>query len=337
MTGKERIESMFRGEPCDSLPFMPITMMFAAHRAGVAYGRYATDYCVLVEAQCRIVDEFDIDHVSCISDPAREAADCGATVHYFDDQPPAIDETKARLADKGALLNLRAPDPFGGGRMHDRVLAAARFAELVGATKVIEGWVEGPCAEAADLRGINTLMMDFYEDPAFVTDLFEFVLSMQINFARAQVDAGATIIGIGDAAASLVGPAIYDEYIFPFEKRLVDTLHALGVPVRLHICGDTRAILEGMGKLGCAIVDLDFMVPLAEARSAMGTDPVLLGNVEPVGLLQNGTPEDVTRVVAQCHAEAGSRYIVGAGCEVPRDTPIENLDAMRCYARAHRP
>ena len=138
MTGKERIESMFRGEPCDSLPFMPITMMFAAHRAGVAYGRYATDYCVLVEAQCRIVDEFDIDHVSCISDPAREAADCGATVHYFDDQPPAIDETKARLADKGALLNLRAPDPFGGGRMHvERIdVAGLDGHRLVVVTKV---------------------------------------------------------------------------------------------------------------------------------------------------------------------------------------------------------
>src|SRR5690606_8361565 len=148
---------------------------------------------------------------SCISDPAREAADCGATVQFFDNQPPAIDERRPRLADKSALAGLEAPDPLGGGRMHDRVKAAALFRERARDRWLIEGWIEGPCAEAADLRGINTLMMDFYEDPAFVTDLFEFVLGMELAFAKAQVDAGADLIGIGDAAASLIGPQVYEE------------------------------------------------------------------------------------------------------------------------------
>jgi uroporphyrinogen-III decarboxylase len=69
----------------------------------------------------------------------------------------------------------------------------------------------------------------------------------------------------------------------------------------------------------------------------MGAEQVLLGNVEPVGIIQNGTPEEVTRVVTQCHVEAGTRHIVSAGCEIPRATPPENLHAMRHYARTHRP
>ena len=76
------------------------------------------------------------------------------------------------------------PDPLGGGRMHDRVQAAALFRERVGGQKLIEGWVEGPCAEAADLRGINRLMTDFFDDPAFVRDLFEFNVAMALAFAR---------------------------------------------------------------------------------------------------------------------------------------------------------
>ena len=336
MRGKERIEAMIRGDVPDTLPFMPITMMFAADQSGVPYGRYAADYRVLVEAQLHVAETFDIDHVSCISDPAREAADCGAVIHYFDDQPPAIDEAHALLADKKGLLHLTTPDPLGGGRMHDRVQAAALFAEKVGKEKMIEGWIEGPCAEAADLRGINTLMMDFYEDPDFVRDLFEFVLTMEIAFARAQVDAGATLMGIGDAAASLVGPALYDEIVWPYEKKLVDAVRAMGIPVRLHICGDTRPILGGVGALHCDIVDLDYMVPLNAARSAMGPDQVLLGNIEPAGLLRNGTPEAVLQSIHQCHEEAGARYIVSAGCEVPRDTPVENLETMLRYARGRR-
>jgi MtaA/CmuA family methyltransferase len=310
--------------------------MFAAEQSGVPYGRYATDYRSLVDAQVQTAEKFDFDYVSSISDPAREAADCGAAVHYFDDQPPAIDEQHALLADTRKLLTLTAPDPVGGGRMHDRVQATALFRERVGQEKVIEGWVEGPCAEAADLRGINTLMMDFYENPQFVRDLFEFVIAMEIAFAQAQVDAGATLIGIGDAAASLVGPVIYNEFVWPYELRLVQAVQGMGVPVRLHICGNIRPILEAIGRLHCEIVDLDFMVPVAEARAAMGPDQVLLGNVEPVGVLRNGTPDDVNRVIAQCHAEAGARYIVGAGCEVPRDTPEANVLAMRDYARGDR-
>jgi hypothetical protein len=40
---------------------------------------------------------------------------------------------------------------------------------------------------------------------------------------------------------------------------MVDAIHAMGAPVRLHICGDTRAILEGVGLLGCELVDLDYL------------------------------------------------------------------------------
>lgn len=335
MTGKERVLAMLEGTAVDSLPLMPITMMFAADRIGVRYRKYAAEYGTLVEGQLRTAEEFDFDYVSCISDPAREAADCGATVQFFDDQPPAINETQARLAEKSDLASLRVPDPLDGGRMTDRVQAAALFKERVHNDKLIEGWIEGPCAEAADLRGINTLMIDFYEDPAFVKDLFEFTLELGLRFARAQVDAGADIIGVGDAAASLVGPQIYEEFVWPFEKRLVDGLHAMGTRVRLHICGNTRPILEPIGRLNCEIVDLDWMVPLDEARAAMGPDQVLLGNLDPVGALRTGTPEAVHAAVAECYRQAGARYIVSAGCEVVRDTPLANVHALREFARTN--
>jgi ribonuclease III len=336
MNGKERVLACLAGQPVDRLPFMPITMMFAATHNGARYGDYARDHRVLVDSQMRIAERFDIDHVSAISDPAREAADCGARVQFFDDQPPALTEDHARLADKTALARLPFPDPLGGGRMTDRVEAVALFQRKVGGEKLIEGWIEGPCAEAADLRGINSLMLDFYDDPAFVRDLFEFVLEMELRFARAQAEAGLDLMGVGDAAASLVGPRIYQEVVWPYEKRMVEGLHALGLKVRWHICGNTRRILEGMGRLGCEIVDLDYPVSLAEARAQMGPRQVLLGNIHPVKVLRDGTPAAITDAMAACHREAGSAYIVSAGCEVPRETPPQNLEAMLEYARAHR-
>ena len=221
--------------------------------------------------------------------------------------------------------------------MHNGIQALALFQERVGKDKLIEGWIEGPIAEAADLRGINTLMMDFFDDPAFVRDLFAFVIELELRFAREQINAGADVIGLGDAAASLVGPQIYEEFVWPYEKKLVDGIHAMGGKVRLHICGNTRRILPGLGKLGCSIVDLDSMAPISEARQQMTPGQVLLGNLNPVGVLRNGDPAAVTAAIAQCHRDAGAPFIVGAGCEVPRDTPPDNLRALCAYAHTHQP
>ena len=338
MNGYERVFATLERRSSDSLAFMPITMMFAADQIGVQYGRYVSDYNVLVEGQLETARKFDIDHVSCISDPAREAADCGAAIHYFDDQPPTVDESNALLHEKSRLKTLSIPDPHRpGSRMNDRVQAATLFAKKVKGKLFIEGWVEGPCAEAADLRGISALMTDFMDDPEFVRELFDFNVRMATAFANAQIAAGCDIIGVGDAAASLVGPRIYRDFVFSYEKQLVDNIHALGGRVRLHICGNTSKSLKEIGQLGCDMIDLDSMVPVDKARVEMGNDQILAGNLDPVKCLRNGTPQDITDAVSACHRAAGGNYIVGAGCEVPRDTPPVNLMAMRDYARKAAP
>jgi MtaA/CmuA family methyltransferase len=333
MNGRQRVLAFLNGQPVDRLPLMPVVMMFCADQIGVPYGQYVTDYRVMAEAQIQTAEEFDFDIVSIMSDPAREAFDCGARVEFYEDQPAAILESDALLADKSRLVRLPMPDPYSGGRMHAAVLALELMKSRIGDEKVLMGWVEGPCAEAADLRGINTLMLDFFDDPAFVRELFEFVVEMELQYAKAQIDAGADLIGIGDAAASLIGPKFYEEFVWPYEKKLVDGLHALGTRVRLHICGNTCQILEGMGRLGCEIVDLDYPVPVADARQAMGPDQILLGNLNPVESVRNSSPEAITAALAECHRQAGPQFIVGAGCEIVRDTPRENVQAMVDYAR----
>jgi MtaA/CmuA family methyltransferase len=335
MNSRERILNLFKGGRTDHLPLMPITMQLASDSIGKKYKEYATDHKVLVEGQLKIAEDFGFDHVSVISDPAREAADCGASILYAEDSPPAIDNHNALLADKTRLASLKMPDVLGGGRMQDRVEGVALFKEKVGNDKVIEGWIEGPCAEGADLRGINTLMMDFFDDPGFVRDLFEFVIEMELNFAKFQIEAGVDIMGMGDAAASLIGPQIYEEFVWSYEKRLIDGVHELGAAVRLHICGNTRDILEGIGRLGCEIVDLDYMVPIAQAREKMGQAQIICGNIDPVAVLQDSSPEQIHNAIEWCHKEAGGNFIVGAGCEVTRNTPPENLHVLTDYAQSH--
>jgi hypothetical protein len=120
MNSRERVFALLDGRPIDRPPLMPITMMFAADRIGVLYGKYALDHQVLVEAQIRTAEEFGFDHVSAITE-TREAPDCGAAVRYFDDQPYALDESCSLLADKTRLVGLTTPDPETARHMSDRL------------------------------------------------------------------------------------------------------------------------------------------------------------------------------------------------------------------------
>ncbi len=334
MTGRDRILNLLAGGPVDRIPNMPITMMFAADTLGVSYREYVTDCRKLVEAQILTAETYHIDHVSCISDPAREASGYGADIIFFDDQPPAIDETNALLADKSAFAKLAPLDLFReSSRTLDRIRAVELFAERVSRTHLIEGWVEGPCAESADVRGINHLMTDFLDDPGFVNELFDFVTDNAIRFAKAQIDAGADLIGVGDAAASLVGPKLYERFVLPFEQKLVAAIHDSGAKVRLHICGNTNRITAMMAKTGADFIDLDSMVDMTKARDAMGPDQVIAGNVDPVKIVKNGTPQQIAEQFAACRAAAGNNYIITAGCEVPRGTPPENMLALAAFSR----
>jgi len=336
MTGRERILAVLAAERADSLPCMPITMMFAADVLGVQYGQYVRDHRIMSEAQIKTAESFGFDYVSTISDPTREACDLGANIEWYDDRPPGINEERALFVDKSLLARMKAPAAISGGRMEDRVKGVELLRQRVGRDLFVEGWVEGPCAESADLRGISRLMTDFSDDPEFVHDLFEFTLQQAILFAAAQIEAGADIIGVGDAAASLVGPRVYKEFVWPWEKRLVDSIHEKGGRVRLHICGNTRRILELAGTLGCEIIDIDYPVAMDQARSLAGTRQVLAGNLDPVREVRNGSPETIAQALESLQAQAGAPWIVAAGCEIVRDTPHCNVRALVEFARAHQ-
>jgi MtaA/CmuA family methyltransferase len=331
MNAYERTIATCRGQARDRLSCQPIFMTFAAKLHGVTYADYVRDYRNLVGAQCRLAEEFDIDVVSCCSDAWREAADCGAELTFYADGPPACRHHV--LADKADLASLAMPDPTVSPRMSDRVQAVGLFAERVKGEIPVMGWIEGPVAQAADLRGINELMLDTMDDLPFVTDLFEFVTELEIAFARAQLAAGADIIGLGDAAASLVSAGFYEEHALRYERRMVEAIQAEGALVRLHVCGQTNHLLRAFSRVGADMVELDHPVDFPSARGKVGPEAVLLGNMDPVAIVRNGRPAEIIEACRACHEAAGERYILAAGCEIPPDTPAENVRAMVDYAR----
>jgi len=261
----DRVIATLEGRAADRPPFMPITMQFAADLISVKYREYATDHRLLVRGQLEVARRFGADCVSAISDPAVEASDVGAPVVFGEDLPPSTRESDSLLADKSRLLGLSIPEAASSPRMSNRLEAVSGLRLASSGELLVEGWVEGPCAEATDLRGLNRLMIDFFDDPGFVGDLLRFVRELEIPFALAQIGAGADIIGVGDAASSLIGPELFADYMVEQHRAYVEAIHRAGAKARLHICGNIAALLPAIGGLGYDLVDVDSLVSIAEA------------------------------------------------------------------------
>ena len=325
MTGFERYENMIHGEPCDFVPRTPILMQYAAEYIGSNYGAFAADHEVLVQANMRCAEDFGMDQVSCISDPYRETQGFGGEIEYVEDGVPRC---TAPLAESKDLSELSEPDPAASERMLDRVKAARLFDERTGGEYSILGWIEGPAAEAADLRGTTNFLMDLMQDESFAEDLMDRCLDVGIAFGKAQIEAGCDTVGIGDAIASQVSPRVYDRLIQPREKKLVRALQERGGYVKLHICGDITHLLSGITDLGVDVLDVDHMVDIEKVREAVGDEVVITGNIDPAEGVARGKPDRIREVMRETYRRVGDPYMVNAGCEIPSGTPKENLQAL---------
>jgi len=182
------------------------------------------------------------------------------------------------------------------------------------------------------------MMMDFLDNPGFAEDLLDFSADVSIPYALAQIEAGVDTIGMSDAAASLIGPELYRQFLLPRQKRVLQTIKekSPATITRLHMCGQTGPLIEAMAELPADIFELDFPVDLTLARRYLSADRVISGNVSTISTLLTGTPEDVYAEAARCHQIAGSSHIVNSGCETSPMTPPENLHALVRYAREHQ-
>ncbi|MDR3677917.1 MAG: uroporphyrinogen decarboxylase family protein [Acidobacteriota bacterium] len=338
MDSLQRVRNTVFGKPVDHLACQPMLMQFAASHSHMPYIDYTRDGRKMAEAQLRVWRDFDIDVLLTCSDPAREVIDIAGdgSIEWFENQGPAIQESRAALANKARLAEFRLPNLDTAGRMYDRIRAIEMMRREAGQEVSIVGWVEGPLALAAELRGINRIMTDFFDDPEFAHDLLHFCADVAILYADAQIAAGVDTIGMSDAAASMQGPILYKRFVHGEQMRVYRHIkeNHPEVLTRSHMCGKTTLLGVAMSELPVDIYEIDFPSNLAKMKSQLG-ERVISGNISTITDMLEGTPIQVYEAVARCHAVCGKYFIVNCGCEVPPASPYENLRAMVRYSREH--
>ena len=333
MTGIEKTMLFLKGDGSEKPPFHPIIMRWAAKYAGIRY----RDFCTVPEAKCyamlRCARDFGIDWVTVMSDPWAEASGFGIEIDYPEDTLPV--DKGGHLPDAASAALIKPYNILDNERCRNRIDELKIFKKEAGNELLIVGWVEGPVAEYVDLRGATNAAVDLLTEPESVARAMDMIIENAREFISLQIRAGAHCIGIGDAFCSQIGPELYYHYAFEREKELIDHIHSEGALAKLHICGNTESIVEGMIRTGADIIDIDHLVPsMKEFVALMSTGQVFSGKSDPVTVIQAGTEERIKQSVLLDFIDSGKHCIVSAGCEITPETSIKNMILFKKAAEA---
>ena len=315
---------MVKGEKVDFVPRIPVLMHFAADHIKASYADFARDHKVMCDANIALVTDYGIDQLDVMSDAYCETSAWGGKITYHEETTP---HCTAPLAENKDLGLLATPDLISP-RVKNRLDAIDAFKKFGHEKYSITGWVEGPAAEAADVRGVEKFLVDLMLDESFACELMDKCTDFAVEFALAQIARGCDTIGVGDAIASQIGPDLYERLVLPREKILFDAIQKAGGLIRLHICGDINPLLPSIATLGVDIIDCDWQIDIVKARKILGPKVTIAGNLDPVEDILRSTPDKIHKGFKRIYNEIGNPYFVKGGCEIPRDTPPENLRAV---------
>ncbi len=327
MNGRTRMLNFIAGQTVDQTPFMPIFMRFCAQYCKVKYRDFILDVETHCKANIECAKYFNSDWVNVMSDPYCELSAYGAKIEYLEDDLPIEKHVLCQSTDD--LEKLYILDFSKDIRTRGCIEQCAKFRELCGDEQIICGWVEGPVAEYCDLRGMGDAFLDFYDSPEKVKKAIAIILENAKNFITLQVKAGANCIGIGDAACSQTGRELYLEFGFEGEKILVEHVQSLGAIAKLHICGNTGAIIPDMIKTKANIIDIDHLVKdMSPFVGLLGDNQVFCGNIDPVSIIQNCSIKTIKEACRNALSSAKNKLILSGGCEITPTTNYDNLLAM---------
>ncbi len=197
-------------------------------------------------------------------------------------------------------------------------------------------YITGPFTLAGLLLGASEAAMATVTDPELMTAVLRFASGVIARYARALERAGADLICILEPTASFLSPKLFRQFALPYNREIIETLRA--VPI-LHICGNTTHLLDGMVETGAHGLSLGPLVDFPAAAQRVPEDVVLIGNLDPVSVLRDMTPNGVYRTTVDLvdSMAAHPNFIVASGCDLPMDTPLENIHAMVDAVRGQEP
>jgi len=319
------------------VPVFACSEEFDVRMAGSTYSVYNRDAKEMARVQIEAIRKFDYDWAWLQVDDCIEFEVLGVGVKGDGNILPATNDYLP--ATRASLDRLRLPNPKKDGRMPVLLEAIARIKAEFGDTVCVTGRTAAPFSSATLYYGIEQTMMLMYDDPDLLNDTIRFFTELQTGFGLAQIEAGADAIWFGDCNASghLISVDNYNEFAAEGAKACATAYRNAGGWSYYHASEHKPEHLKAQAATGVSAVSVGPGLDIAIAKAAIGDRCCILGNVDPIVTLLQGSVDDVEKSTKRI-MEIGSRnggYLFNSGEMVPRDIPEANMKAMIRTARRY--
>lgn len=312
---------------------------FVAAQAGIRARRFLSDAMIMVPAMLQTQVAYGLDVANVTYDIYNSEAEAlGQKLLLSEDGMLEIDRSQPLIREKGDLARIATPDFATAGRCAAVIDRFTLYSRLTGLQPAL-GFC-GPFTLAANLRGIEQLLVDIYTDPAFAAALLArltddviapWIAYQQQRFPRATSISGADAI----ASPPIVNLEILREWALPYIRRLQARFGSgvyVGNWVGERLLAEPQAMLDlKLAACGRYIQGQDpdaaaLGAPYYKAYARQRDVPLILG--VGAGFLATSTPAQVAeRVRAYCRTGArGGRFALYL-CNIGPTTPPANLHA----------
>lgn len=190
----------------------------------------------------------------------------------------------------------------------------------------IVGNITGPLSIAGSLMEPTVLYRELRKKREDAHAFLDFITQQAIQFANAQILAGADVIAISDPGGTgeILGPKLFEEFTVKYLNQLLSGLLPQRDGTIVHICGQMKSVYKQVGEITADVLSFDSIVPLKEAKKQL-PDRVIMGNISTYGL-EFGTPEKVAELTEQC--VDASADIVAPACGLGTKSPLSNITSI---------
>ena len=336
MTGLERIRAVFDGKKPDKVPVVPIIHAGLASIFGISLGQFFTDGRVMADTLIKGYRTFGYDGVQLSLGVTAEVEAFGARVDQPENAAPLLREHI--LNDYAALDKLKSIDPTNRGRLPLFRDALKRVVAEIGSEALVIVTIRGPLLMAAQLRGVETVLMDTVDVPDKLHALLDFSTDVSLKMGLSFLQSGAQALMIGEATCSpsFISPNTYREFVLARHKKLISGLKSAGWrTVGLHICGNLMPILQDVLTTGANLLDIDYQVSAKDALRVNKGRAVLRGNLNPSSVFAFGTEDVIKAETTKLKSEVAGKgsWIFSSGCDISPGTPRANIELAMKYLR----
>ena len=330
LTGKERVQKLFKKEPLDTMPCFSgqgAVVVQAIEKMGTQFAKIHTDARLMAESAITSARLFDMDAVVIPYDMASVAEAMGRGVTLYENAVGVLYPTVPDKWQDMTEVDIPA-DYMTKGRL-PMIDEAFKIIKEEAPDLAVGAWVLGPFTMTGQIMELDVLLKGVKKRKEEVEAVLGKVTDVTIDLVKHYQELDVDFISVRDmgSGTDLLSPRMWKTLVGPNLKKVIDAITC--VPSVNHICGSTDMIIEMMHECGADALSVDQKNDAAATREKLGDDVLIFGNFDPYSTLcQMEDQAEVEAVIKKCIDDG--QDAIWPGCDIWPEVKEEN---MKTYVR----